>query len=514
MSAAWMGGYVSDVAYTLGYYRELSPAFLQYVCESNGIKGPPEGRRLRYCELGCGRGYGTALLAAANADMDFVGIDFNPTHIAEARAFAERAGLTNISFVESSFGDAAISSDPDLADLDFVTLHGVFTWVSPEARRDVVSFLRTKLRPGGIAYASYNTYPGWAAVAPLQHMISEVASRSTGDSIARLGRARDMLAQLARPSCAYTAQNPAVKARVEAMAKQDVNYLAHEFLNEHWSPLYVSEAFDYFREAKLTYVGSASIGDNRMSFSVPRDMFDVVTSATDPSMREQIKDFIVNKQFRRDVYVKGPIPLTPAQQRQSFERMRFALTSVETGAKESWKIPAGEARPTPGLVAAIVARLGGGSATGKEIMESAAAGNFSETDVQIVLELLIENLAITPCRRDGGTQDRSAAARLNTVVCEIAQTEDTHRFLAVPVAGSAIATSHFDRLALPVLLSNENASSTQIAEMLIAQIESGGRRMRREGRPIGTSDVSELAQLIEDLRTKVLPVWRNLGMSL
>lgn len=513
MSASWMGGYVSDVAYTLGYYRELSPAFLQYVCEASGIKGPPEGRRLRYCELGCGRGYGTALLAAANADMDFVGIDFNPTHIAEARAFAEKVGLSNLTFVEASFGDAVASRDPGLDDFDFVTLHGVFTWVSPETRRDIVAFLRTRLRPGGIAYVSYNTYPGWAAIAPLQHMIAEVAARSTGDSVARVTRARDMLAQLARPSCAYTAQTPAVKSRIEAMSRQDVNYLAHEFLNEYWSPIYVTEAFTQFGEAKLTYVGSASVGDNRLSFAVPKDMFEAVTSATDLGMREQIKDFIVNKQFRRDVYVKGPIALTPAQQRLAFERTRFALTAVEAAAREAWKIPAGEARPRPGLVGAIVGRLREGPATGKEILERTGAEGFAEGDVQIVLELLVENVAVLPCRRDGGTQDHDAAHRLNAAVCEMASVEDTHRFLATPVAGSAISTSQFDRLALPLLLADENASSADIAAMVIARIEATGRKMRRNGQPIEASDAPELAALIDTLRTNVLPIWRHLGMK-
>ncbi|WP_371348260.1 methyltransferase regulatory domain-containing protein [Ancylobacter sp. IITR112] len=513
MSARWMGGYVSDIAYTLGFYRELSPAFLNYVCESNGVKGPPEGRRLRYCELGCGRGYGTALLAAANADMDVVGIDFNPTHIAEARAFAEKVGLANLSFVEASFGDAVTSGDPGLDDFDFVTLHGVFTWVSPEARRDIVAFLRTRLRPGGIAYVSYNTYPGWAAVAPLQHMIRQVAARSTGDSAARVAQARDMILRLAQPNCAYTAQNPTARNRLDIIAKQDVNYLAHEFLNDFWSPIYVTDAFAQFREAKLTYVGSAAIGENRLSLAVPKDMHELVNSATDLDMREQIKDFVANKQFRRDVYVKGPIALTPAEQWQSFARSRFALTAVAATEKESWKVPAGEARPRPGLVDAVVSLLSEGTATGQEIIERAGAEGFAASDVPIVIELMVENGAALPCRRDGGAQDQSAARRLNAAVCAMAGATDTHRFLAAPVAGSAIATAQFDRLALPALLANPDAPSADIAARVIGQTESTGHKIRRNGRALGAADAGELGELIEKLRAGPVPLWRRLGVA-
>src|SRR5262245_20624040 len=100
MAASWMSGYVGDVAYTLGFYRELSPTYLNLVCVLNGHNGPRLTQPLRYCELGCGRGYGTALLAAANPTIEFVGIDFNPSHIAEARGLASQAGITNVTFFE------------------------------------------------------------------------------------------------------------------------------------------------------------------------------------------------------------------------------------------------------------------------------------------------------------------------------------------------------------------------------------------------------------------------------
>jgi len=86
-----MSGYVGDVAYTLGFYRELSPTYLSLACVLNGVDGPNPTKALRYCELGCGRGYGTALLAVANPNVEFVRIDFNPSHIAEARTLASRA---------------------------------------------------------------------------------------------------------------------------------------------------------------------------------------------------------------------------------------------------------------------------------------------------------------------------------------------------------------------------------------------------------------------------------------
>src|SRR5690606_7519115 len=121
-----------------------------------GIAVQPEGP-YRYCELGCGRGYATVLLASANPDSHFVGIDFNPTHIAEARALADEAGIRNVSFHEMGFGEAAASNAPELGEFDYVTMHGVYSWVVPSVQEEIHAFLRARLVPGGIFYMGYNT---------------------------------------------------------------------------------------------------------------------------------------------------------------------------------------------------------------------------------------------------------------------------------------------------------------------------------------------------------------------
>ena len=68
----------------------------------------------RYCELGCGYGLTTLVLAAANPHMTFVGVDFNPTHIVAAKTLVESARLPNIRFVEASFDELL---EPRFADL-------------------------------------------------------------------------------------------------------------------------------------------------------------------------------------------------------------------------------------------------------------------------------------------------------------------------------------------------------------------------------------------------------------
>jgi len=202
---SWMSGYVGDISYTLGFYREMAPSFLNYVCVINGYAGTARPAGLRYCELGSGLGYGTALLAAANPDGSFVGIDFNPAHIREARNFSEAAGIDNVSFIEADFADAAQASDPHLEQFDIVALHGVFSWISPGIRESILAFLRNRLAPGGIAYVSYNSYPGWSAAAPIQRMLKESATRARGGVLERVAAGRGVLMTLPSSSVSLDA---------------------------------------------------------------------------------------------------------------------------------------------------------------------------------------------------------------------------------------------------------------------------------------------------------------------
>src|SRR5690554_933245 len=144
----WSGGYVWDIEYQPGFYREQAPALLDLVCLLRGIEPPSHAAgRFRYCELGCGTGLGINLLAAANPASEFVAVDFKPAHIARARSLADGAGLENVRFVESSFEDLAAEADDE--PFDYVTLHGVWRWIAPAARAAITDFPRRRLRPGG-----------------------------------------------------------------------------------------------------------------------------------------------------------------------------------------------------------------------------------------------------------------------------------------------------------------------------------------------------------------------------
>ena len=90
----WSAGYVTEVGYTHGYYRELVPQYLALAALARGVAAPGLGYApLRVLELGCGQGLSANLIAAANPHLDYTAVDFNPAHIAGAQALAAAAGV-------------------------------------------------------------------------------------------------------------------------------------------------------------------------------------------------------------------------------------------------------------------------------------------------------------------------------------------------------------------------------------------------------------------------------------
>src|SRR5215468_603666 len=131
--ADWGAGYVTDTAYVHDFCRVQTPAILSLAALSRNVAAAGgRGEALHYCDLGCGQGFTANLVAAANPRASVFAADFNPTHIAGARALAHAAGTKNIEFREADF--AELLNDASVPEFDIICLHGVYSWISVENR--------------------------------------------------------------------------------------------------------------------------------------------------------------------------------------------------------------------------------------------------------------------------------------------------------------------------------------------------------------------------------------------
>jgi SAM-dependent methyltransferase len=335
----WSHGYITDQLYTEGFYRELSPAWMNYVAALNGCHPRPIDGAFTYLELGCGLGQSTNILAACFPKARFYGVDFNPSHIDHARIFARNAGIANATFLEKAFDELAGS---DLPECDFIGLQGILSWVSPEVQRSIRGALKRFLKPGGLAYLSYNAMPGWASSAPNQKLLYEFSQELSGPVTDRLTRALAQTKSLVELKSAYHLQNEAAVKHLDTLTDKAAAYLVHEYLNGAWHCFYSADMADAMAEAKLTYCGAATLIENHTELVVGDAAAKVLREQPTDRLRQLLQDFLMAQRFRRDVFVRGHAHLNGAATQQALRGLNFAPVRVLTDADVTTKLPRGE----------------------------------------------------------------------------------------------------------------------------------------------------------------------------
>ena len=512
----WTDGYVIDIPYTSGFYREMTPMHIAWASLGVGQRCDWMRPGAAVCELACGQGFGTALMAAANPGLDFWGFDFNPGQIANARRLAAEAGLDNVRFDDLSFRQLADAPPAELPMFDVILLHGIYSWISQENRAAIVSFIGQRLKPGGTVYVSYNCMPGWAAIAPLQRLIREHADRHPNRSDQAAAEAIDYAAKIQEGGALYFARNPQLKDRLESIKKQNKNYIAHEYLNGYWHPLYFTDVVGELSEAKLTFVASATLMENLDAVALPPAFRQHVADAPDPIFAQLLRDYASNKQFRRDIYARGVTRYTGAEMGRHMRQLGFYLTVARSAATTTIKTPIGEGKGDAILYPAIFDALA--EQPGIAVDQILHKTGAQMPQVAQALSILTGTGQIGPSAawlRDADAQQSYAAAqRFNAAVARRATAGDVMNFLAAPATGSGLAASTVDLMAYAVLLDAPNSTVDDLATGVVAALAALGQKVLKDGKPIEDKAATRahVTTLMTDFQAKTLPLWRSLGV--
>src|SRR5690606_21596252 len=102
-------------------------------------------------------------------------------------------------------------------------------------------------------------------------------------------------------------------------------YLAHEYMNRCWQPLYHADVVRDFRGAKLDFAGSTAYCQTYWPRTLPEDQVAMLRELPDPVLRETVKDYLFDTSFRCDVFVRGARALQPRERRALLEQHGLAL---------------------------------------------------------------------------------------------------------------------------------------------------------------------------------------------
>ncbi|BBZ28615.1 hypothetical protein MMAD_29100 [Mycolicibacterium madagascariense] len=285
--------------YTSNSFPQSAPGKLAAIAHLFGLPAP-EVARARVLEIGCAAGGNLIPFAATHPQARVVGIDLSEVQIEQGRTQARAVGVDNLELIA---GDVARLDLAALGRFDFVIAHGVYSWVPPQVQDALLAAIRSTLTPTGVAYVSYNTYPGWKSKETLRDaMLLASGAHTTPQDKAREARAMADFLEAAAPADSVLAKVVAV-AKDHALGFAD-SYLLHDELAAFNAPCYFYEMIGRAGAHGLTYLAEAHVETMFPGNFGPtvKDFLDAKCGGVQVLI-EQYLDFVLNRMFRETLFV-------------------------------------------------------------------------------------------------------------------------------------------------------------------------------------------------------------------
>ena len=255
----------------------------------------------------------------------FVGIDLAGEAVRAAQAFARRAGVANVAFEALDLVDLPA----DAGAFDYIVAHGVYSWVPPAVRDALMALIGRHLAPAGVAFVSYNTFPG----CHLRRMVWEMLGFHTAeiaDPQQRLTEARALIRLLAHGSEQPDEYTQPLVAEAQRMEERPTGLLFHDDLAPVNDPVYFHEFAEHAARHRLQFLAEAAFVSSSC-FGIAAEARGVL-AGLDPISREQYLDFVKCRRFRETLLCRAEV----AVERTDFvERMRALTFTAASRVREA-----------------------------------------------------------------------------------------------------------------------------------------------------------------------------------
>jgi methyltransferase-like protein len=331
------GSTYDAVPYSVCAFAQTRPDRLGAIAALFGMEPALPGD-CRVLELGCASGGNLIPMALSWPGGRFVGIDLSQRQIDDGQRVAHELGLNNVDLRCLSILDVPA----ELGMFNYILCHGVYSWVPPEVQNKILETCRDHLSPQGVAYVSYNTFPGWHARAAIREMLCYHTEKFQQPDD-RIREARGLLTFLVRSVGSHEAAfNSLMRHEMSVLAATPDTYLLHEHLEEYNEPLYFRQFVDRAAAKNLQYLGEAAITQmvpSRLGTEVETTLRQI---SSDLVEMEQYMDFLRNRMFRQTLLCHDSVKLDHVLRPEAVGKMWIASAAKPVSAEPDLKSDAPE----------------------------------------------------------------------------------------------------------------------------------------------------------------------------
>ena len=308
-----------EVLYPSGLYSQTHPDRLASVATLFGMDPAPVDH-CRVLELGCNDGNNLIAMAYALPESQFTGIDLAAKPIATGSALIEELGLENVSLRQLDLSETA----PDIGRFDYIIAHGLYSWVPEAARDKLLAVCGAHLSDNGVAYVSYNVYPGCHFRDLTRGMMRYHAAKFS-EPEHKIRQARALLKFLVEAKKELEPYHQILQRELDRALSRSDAALFHDDLNAINHPVYFHEFVEHAARHGLQYVSEATLRSMPAASYRPYVIEQLnKIDPTDVVTREQYNDFLMGRTFRQTLLCRKAVSLYQPSPSERLRRLRCA----------------------------------------------------------------------------------------------------------------------------------------------------------------------------------------------
>lgn len=294
-----------DLMYESGAFPQTAINNLEARARLMGLQ-PAPAANAKVLELGCSMGGNIITQALYYPDAEFVGIDLSGRQVAQGNAIIEKMGLKNVRLEEKDI----LTIDESFGKFDYIIVHGIWSWVPDAVKDKIFSICRNNLTEHGIAYISYNVYPGWKRQEQLREIMYFAGRDVLEEPLeARTRKGLDALKALAEilendKGLGGGGKLPAI----QKILNQNTYYVAHEYMEIFNDPIYVNGFIEWANRHRLAYIGDTDLHVSFVSWMAEHTRERILALAGgDYIAKEFYSDILSDRQFRRSLLCREEV---------------------------------------------------------------------------------------------------------------------------------------------------------------------------------------------------------------
>ncbi|RKR71253.1 class I SAM-dependent methyltransferase [Otariodibacter oris] len=291
----------NDIPYTSYVFAHCQPTRLHALAKIKGLNPPPL-ETATVLEIGCSFGGNLLPFAIRYPNSKIIGIDLATTQIEIGQQMMREIGIKNVHLIAGDISKVIFEQ----INFDYIICHGVFSWVPDFVQEAILNTIEKYLSPNGVAFISYNTYPGWH----LKDMAKELMIFGSDDQLDRLSRVDQAFEMLKYTDNIIKRRNSNISPEISKVFNEIVNkskyYVAHEFFEDYNHPLYFREFNNKIQSHNLAYLTDSDSPSIVSKFIFNDKEHEQIYQYFNNNIEkiEQYTDFVTHRTFRTSLITR------------------------------------------------------------------------------------------------------------------------------------------------------------------------------------------------------------------